>query len=130
MSLELWKRMCNAEDHEARMPHDGYLKLFQLKRPVLGSYDAIFVDEAQDCNPGGWSRRLQTPQRRTMFWRPSRKWLEALQWLPILSSGQCGREREQCRGSDISCTASSYKATSRRCALCATWSMRCLLPHW
>ncbi|XP_044284764.1 F-box DNA helicase 1 isoform X1 [Varanus komodoensis] len=34
-----------------KMTHDGYLKLWQLERPVLSEYDAIFVDEAQDCTP-------------------------------------------------------------------------------
>ncbi|KAL8222495.1 UNVERIFIED_CONTAM: hypothetical protein K2H54_077087 [Gekko kuhli] len=34
-----------------RMTHDGYLKLWQIGRPRLSSYDAIFVDEAQDCTP-------------------------------------------------------------------------------
>lgn len=70
MSLELWKRMCNAEDHEARMPHDGYLKLFQLKQPVLGSYDAIFVDEAQDCNPAMLSLVLSQPCAKLLVGDP------------------------------------------------------------
>lgn len=30
----------------------GYLKLWQLSKPLLASFDAIFVDEAQDCTPG------------------------------------------------------------------------------
>ncbi|XP_062436021.1 F-box DNA helicase 1 isoform X2 [Rhea pennata] len=30
---------------------DGYLKLWQLSKPQLTGYDAIFVDEAQDCTP-------------------------------------------------------------------------------
>uniref|UniRef100_A0A8D0BK48 F-box DNA helicase 1 n=1 Tax=Salvator merianae TaxID=96440 RepID=A0A8D0BK48_SALMN len=35
-----------------KMTHDGYLKLWQLQKPSLSScYDAIFVDEAQDCTP-------------------------------------------------------------------------------
>ncbi|XP_053572390.1 F-box DNA helicase 1 isoform X2 [Bombina bombina] len=33
-----------------KMTHDGYLKLWQLGNPHL-NYDAIFVDEAQDCTP-------------------------------------------------------------------------------
>lgn len=32
----------------------GYLKLWQLSKPQLSGYDAIFVDEAQDCTPGEW----------------------------------------------------------------------------
>uniref|UniRef100_A0A8C3I2V1 F-box DNA helicase 1 n=1 Tax=Chrysemys picta bellii TaxID=8478 RepID=A0A8C3I2V1_CHRPI len=34
-----------------KMTSDGYLKLWQLKKPQLFAYDAIFVDEAQDCTP-------------------------------------------------------------------------------
>ncbi|XP_078533407.1 F-box DNA helicase 1 isoform X2 [Lissotriton helveticus] len=34
-----------------KMTHDGYLKEWQLSKPRLGSFDAIFVDEAQDCTP-------------------------------------------------------------------------------
>lgn len=34
------------------MTHAGYLKLFQLSRPILGrTYDVIMLDEAQDSNP-------------------------------------------------------------------------------
>ena len=29
------------------MPHDGYLKLFQLQNPIL-DYDIILLDEVQD----------------------------------------------------------------------------------
>lgn len=35
-----------------RSPLLGYLKLWQLSKPLLASFDAIFVDEAQDCTPG------------------------------------------------------------------------------
>uniref|UniRef100_K7G5V1 F-box DNA helicase 1 n=1 Tax=Pelodiscus sinensis TaxID=13735 RepID=K7G5V1_PELSI len=34
-----------------KMTWDGYLKLWQLSKPRLFEYDAIFVDEAQDCTP-------------------------------------------------------------------------------
>ncbi|XP_023804079.1 F-box DNA helicase 1-like [Cyanistes caeruleus] len=34
-----------------KMTCDGYLKLWQLSKPQLSGYDAIFVDEAQDCTP-------------------------------------------------------------------------------
>ncbi|MBK4738670.1 UvrD-helicase domain-containing protein [Noviherbaspirillum pedocola] len=34
------------------LPHDGYLKLYQLSGPVLSRrYDIILLDEAQDTNP-------------------------------------------------------------------------------
>jgi len=35
-----------------RLPHDGYLKLWQLKRPQLDKYDVLMIDEAQDLTPG------------------------------------------------------------------------------
>ncbi|XP_058046159.1 F-box DNA helicase 1-like isoform X2 [Ahaetulla prasina] len=34
-----------------RMTHDGYLKLWQLRKPSLSKYDAILVDQAEDCTP-------------------------------------------------------------------------------
>lgn len=35
-----------------KMPHDGYLKLFQLSGPDLSSrYDIVLLDESQDTNP-------------------------------------------------------------------------------
>ncbi|XP_032329834.1 F-box DNA helicase 1 isoform X1 [Camelus ferus] len=51
----LWDNMrklgeCREEAYQ--MTHDGYLKLWQLSKPLLASFDAIFVDEAQDCTPG------------------------------------------------------------------------------
>jgi hypothetical protein len=46
----LWARMRDLEYSGIRLPHDGYLKLYQLSKPVLG-YDTILFDEAQDANP-------------------------------------------------------------------------------
>lgn len=37
----------------------GYLKLWQLSKPQLSGYDAIFVDEAQDCTPGEWRQQTE-----------------------------------------------------------------------
>lgn len=45
-----WEKMCDLEDASLGMVHDGYLKLYQLSRPVL-NYDYILFDEAQDANP-------------------------------------------------------------------------------
>ena len=46
---KLWNRCLDNED-AVPMPHDGYLKLFQLcKKPL--PYDIILFDEAQDANP-------------------------------------------------------------------------------
>ena len=45
----LWESQKSLYDPAAKMPHDGYLKLFQLSRPFL-DYDIILFDEAQDAN--------------------------------------------------------------------------------
>uniref|UniRef100_F7CMU2 F-box DNA helicase 1 n=1 Tax=Ornithorhynchus anatinus TaxID=9258 RepID=F7CMU2_ORNAN len=51
---KIWKNMqslskCREEAY--KMTHDGYLKLWQLSKPHLTRYGAIFIDEAQDCTP-------------------------------------------------------------------------------
>ncbi|XP_059366881.1 F-box DNA helicase 1-like isoform X1 [Carassius carassius] len=51
---KLWDQMVELKSRKERvynMTHDGYLKLWQLSRPQLDRYDAIFIDEAQDCTP-------------------------------------------------------------------------------
>lgn len=48
----------------------GYLKLWQLSKPFLTSYDAIFVDEAQDCTPGDelfWVLQPQDGNSQPLF---------------------------------------------------------------
>ncbi|XP_016045256.1 F-box DNA helicase 1 isoform X2 [Erinaceus europaeus] len=60
----LWDNMrklgeCREEAYQ--MTHDGYLKLWQLSKPLLASYDAIFVDEAQDCTPAIMNIVLSQP---------------------------------------------------------------------
>ncbi|MDR2301430.1 MAG: AAA family ATPase [Deltaproteobacteria bacterium] len=46
--LKVWK---SCVDGKFTMPHNGYLKLFQMNHAkVLDSYDRILVDEAQDLN--------------------------------------------------------------------------------
>lgn len=47
---EIWVRMLDPNEPDIRMPHDGYLKLFQLDRPLLRGFDLIAVDESQDLN--------------------------------------------------------------------------------
>lgn len=48
----LWRMICNTRNTDVAMPHDGYLKLYQLSRPDLSEkFDAIYLDEAQDTNP-------------------------------------------------------------------------------
>ncbi|XP_053318973.1 F-box DNA helicase 1 [Spea bombifrons] len=48
---EKMKRLETTRQSAYKMTHDGYLKLWQLSGPDLSYYDAIFVDEAQDCTP-------------------------------------------------------------------------------
>ncbi|XP_066523204.1 F-box DNA helicase 1 isoform X2 [Hoplias malabaricus] len=50
----IWSKMIVLEATKEMayyMTHDGYLKLWQMQKPVLDDYDVIFIDEAQDCNP-------------------------------------------------------------------------------
>lgn len=52
LARELWRAMCNRNNRSVSMIHDGYLKIFQLKRIDLSTwYDHIIADEAQDLNP-------------------------------------------------------------------------------
>ena len=51
LAREVWTSMVDGSGREIRMPHDGYLKLFQMDRPVLRGFEVIAVDEAQDLNP-------------------------------------------------------------------------------
>ncbi len=50
LANQLGRLMCKGGDETIGMLHDGYLKLFQLSRPIL-PYDCILLDEAQDINP-------------------------------------------------------------------------------
>lgn len=56
LAESLWGMMKDTENTRIGMLHDGYLKLFQLSRPILKDasgreYDIILFDEAQDANP-------------------------------------------------------------------------------
>ncbi|NXG76889.1 FBH1 helicase, partial [Baryphthengus martii] len=49
---EIWHNMKKLDEDvekKYKMTCDGYLKLWQLSKPQLSGYDAILVDEAQDC---------------------------------------------------------------------------------
>ncbi|OXB70493.1 UNVERIFIED_CONTAM: hypothetical protein H355_005418, partial [Colinus virginianus] len=51
---EIWHNMKKLDgdvERKYKITCDGYLKLWQLSKPQLSGYDAIFVDEAQDCTP-------------------------------------------------------------------------------
>ena len=47
----VWAAMRDTNNAAVQMPHDGYLKLYQLSKPDLSRYDIILLDEAQDTNP-------------------------------------------------------------------------------
>jgi hypothetical protein len=46
----VWAAMQDLNCLDVSMPHDGYLKLYALSRPVLSRYDGIILDESQDTN--------------------------------------------------------------------------------
>lgn len=45
-----WAMMQDTSNTEMPCPHDGYLKLFQLSRPIIRK-GCILMDESQDANP-------------------------------------------------------------------------------
>lgn len=49
VAKSLWQKMQDLSNPYVRMPHDGYLKLYQLSNPKINC-DVIMVDEAQDSN--------------------------------------------------------------------------------
>lgn len=49
LSHKLWEKMQDVSNPYFRMPHDGYLKLYQLSNPTIDT-DVIMIDEAQDSN--------------------------------------------------------------------------------
>lgn len=46
-----WNEMVREDSRSILMPHDGYLKLFDLEDHMIAGYDGIVFDEAQDANP-------------------------------------------------------------------------------
>jgi superfamily I DNA/RNA helicase len=46
----VYQRMLDPDDAQIKAPHDSYLKLFAMDKPVLKGFDRILVDEAQDLN--------------------------------------------------------------------------------
>lgn len=54
LAQDVWNKMVELKPTRElahHLTHDGYLKLWQLQKPVLEGYDVIFIDEAQDCTP-------------------------------------------------------------------------------
>ncbi|KAF5897197.1 F-box DNA helicase 1-like isoform X2, partial [Clarias magur] len=53
-AASIWKKMTELQPTKQtahHITHDGYLKLWQLQKPVLEDYHVILIDEAQDCTP-------------------------------------------------------------------------------
>ena len=53
-AIKVWKAMVNLDNDTLGMPHDGYLKLFQLEKPNLQrnyEHEVLMIDEGQDMNP-------------------------------------------------------------------------------
>lgn len=46
-----WAIITDPSNKTILCPHDAYLKLYQLSRPVISGIDRILLDEAQDTNP-------------------------------------------------------------------------------
>ncbi|EDO30014.1 predicted protein [Nematostella vectensis] len=66
----IWERMCDPDDLELRMTHDGYLKLYQLSNPVIDGYDCLLIDEAQDCTPAASDILLRQPCAKILVGDP------------------------------------------------------------
>lgn len=72
----VWSAMADPE-HEAPLDFDGFLKLYQLRRPAW-SFEVLLVDEAQDLNPvmltllaaqTGQRVLVGDPQQQIYAWR-------------------------------------------------------------
>jgi hypothetical protein len=56
-ALTDFEMFCASDRHDTpgpifsrpKVPHDAYLKLFQMSQPLLDEYDIIMLDEVQDC---------------------------------------------------------------------------------
>ena len=48
---KLWDMMCDPANERIKLPHDGYLKIYQMGAPHISGYHSILFDEAQDANP-------------------------------------------------------------------------------
>ena len=49
---KVWSRMIDIDDKRIKLPHDGYVKLYQLRKPRIHGYNVLLIDEAQDITPG------------------------------------------------------------------------------
>ncbi|XP_071816365.1 F-box DNA helicase 1-like isoform X3 [Apostichopus japonicus] len=57
----LWGRMIDEDDREAQITHDGYLKVYQLSKPIISDVQCLLIDEAQDLTPAQQDVLLNQP---------------------------------------------------------------------
>lgn len=57
----IWAAMKDRDNLSIPMPHDGYLKLYQIAQPRLTGFGKILLDEAQDTNPATLHLLLAQP---------------------------------------------------------------------
>ncbi|PIK39666.1 putative F-box only protein 18 [Apostichopus japonicus] len=57
----LWGRMIDENDREAQITHDGYLKVYQLSKPIISDVQCLLIDEAQDLTPAQQDVLLNQP---------------------------------------------------------------------
>ena len=59
-ATKIWKMIKDVSEWKMKMPHDGYMKLYQLENPNLQdakakgrklTHDVLMIDEGQDMNP-------------------------------------------------------------------------------
>lgn len=48
---EIWGLQISPDSETVPATHDTYLKLYQLRKPLIDCFDYIMLDEAQDANP-------------------------------------------------------------------------------
>jgi F-box protein, helicase, 18 len=53
LAKKVWKGCQDEYERDLVMPHDGYLKLYQLSRPQIRT-EVVLMDEAQDTTPCVW----------------------------------------------------------------------------
>ncbi|XP_038067815.1 F-box DNA helicase 1-like [Patiria miniata] len=68
-----WDKMINEKNKEAKITHDVYLKLFQLKKPWYLDYDCILIDEAQDLTPAQQDILLNQPGSKILVGDPNQQ---------------------------------------------------------
>nr|XP_026690280.1 F-box DNA helicase 1 isoform X2 [Ciona intestinalis] len=50
LAVRYWKKITDFQGKECSISDDCYLKMWQMKNPLVSQYDVILLDEAQDCS--------------------------------------------------------------------------------